>query len=58
MTLKLTFNVPLIVVLFDNVVKPDTFNDDINEVLPYKIEIPVTFKPFEFKDEYLVKLFI
>jgi hypothetical protein len=25
-----TFNAPLIVVLFDNLVNPETFNDDIN----------------------------
>ena len=35
-------NVPLIVVV-DNVVSPDTLNDDIHVVTPFNIVIPLTF---------------
>ena len=39
-----TFNVPLIVVLFDNLVVPDTFNDDKQVEFFCKVVLPVTYK--------------
>ncbi len=38
-----TFNEPLIVVLFDNLVVPDTFNDDKQVELFCKVVLPVTY---------------
>ncbi len=38
-----TFNVPLIVVLFDNLVVPDTFNDDTHVVTFDNVVLPETF---------------
>ncbi len=34
---------PFILVLFDNVVIPETFNEDMNVVSPFKVESALTF---------------
>ncbi len=41
--LPVTFNVPLIVVLFDNVATQDTFNDDKHVDGLFKLESSLTF---------------
>jgi hypothetical protein len=40
-----TLNIRKIVVVFDRVVNPDTFNGDNNVLLPLKIELPEASNP-------------